>query len=420
MQYKLSHLLPYSANAHLESLHDRIQLLHLLVFFYRSTQDAIKKFLAGEYHCFDAQVSENLCQTRAYQLVQILHHEKDCCLNLLPPFLRVVRNAYVKCTILLTAYTDASHKRRNHCLSIINRPIALQELLQHYRFNLNLSSLVFFLLHAYILSRYKSVGDYNIFYGINYDKLCEEIKIPSKAFVKKVIHFLQRNISKQSCQMIFGLLTNFTPSFQPLQLLKSLHFQDEIGRHMLACYETTKIILQHAFQSNLVIKMVINRIAQHAEDQLVFFLHPSQTKQCYVLASENINFSTGIMTFIGIVRYNEPVLESKEKYFHRFFNTGFENIILSNMAQHPQYAGLLLDNKKYNPYFSAMAFEYLPHYLNYIQDAEKQFLRHKYMSSIIGCTPENSSLFLLTHVRCEAVDGQFEKTELARILDVVL
>lgn len=79
---------------------------------------------------------------------------------------------------------------------------------------------------------------------------------------------------------------------------------------------------------------------------------------------------------------------------------GFEKIILCNIAQHPQYTGLILCNKKYNPYLTLDLRGYPDFYKDYILTQEKEFLKHKYLAVEIGCSPANLNLFLLADIRC--------------------
>ena len=70
--YILSNLLPYAQNMLLTSLGEKIRVLRLLEFFCHSALDALHAFFAKAYNKFDAQVSENLCQIRACQLLKTI------------------------------------------------------------------------------------------------------------------------------------------------------------------------------------------------------------------------------------------------------------------------------------------------------------------------------------------------------------
>jgi hypothetical protein len=409
MTYRLSDLLPYSEDILLTSLQDRIRILQLLLFYYRSSQDAISAFTSKKYTEFDAQVSENLCQIRAYQLTQIVRksNEDESDSNSLTVINLKFNQLFATCDALLSSYVYLSKKRPSYYSKIIDQETTLKDFLREHKFDLDFSDLAYFLTQTYILSKYKLVGEYNISHGIDYDDLCNNLNIQSRTYVRKIIHKLQRNISKYSCQFIFNIMSNLDFDNRHNFLLQSLYFNDEVGRHVFPSYESTNIILQHKIKNGLGVKVVVNRISDNGSDNIIFLLKPSQAHKKYVLSSANeFDSYDGLTTFIGIARYNGQISESKELYISKFLNIGFENIILANMAQHPQYAGILLDDKKHNPYITLNVNGLQQSYIDYIREAESRFLKHKHISTSIGCTPNNAGLFLLTHVRCDNLTYQ--------------
>ncbi len=407
MNYKISNLLPYPDDMILASLKERIRVLHLVRFFYQSIQKAIRAFLLKEYSQFDAQVSENLCQVRALQLIEIIHNQALCNEKTFSFFYQKIKLLFKKCDATLNHHLSLSKNRPSHYSEQINKKIILEIFLEEHQVDLRFSNVMFFLLQTYILSKYKLVGEHNISHGIHYDKLCKDLNLSSKTYARKVIHRLQRNISEYSCQFIYSLAQKLKTDSHYLPLLNSLYFKDEVGRHVFSCYETTKIILQYIAKHNRPIKFIVHRITKNTKDRIVFILKPSLSQNSYELSHYLDNkLNKGMITFVGVVHYNTLFLERKERYIIRFLRVGFESIILSNMAQHPQYAGLLLEDKKHNPYVQCNANKAEPEYSKYVFQIEKQFLKHKQISKEIGCAIDNASLFLLTHVYCDTLKHQ--------------
>lgn len=393
MTYNLSDLLPYSDTTNLTSINERLRILQILAFYLQSIQSAIQKFLSHDYDYFDAQVSENLCQIRAYQLVQISLKERSIQNNLLS-LQQLALEAYLKCKQLMEKYSTLQHKRPSHYMQEINHAITLQNFLSNNNIDLVLSNESYFLVQTFILSKYKLVADYEISQGINYEQLCTEIGVSSKTYIRKIIHRLQRELSKLSCQFIFELLSDLNANPAQVDLIKLLSCQDEVGRHVISCYEVTKVILQHALQKNDLFKITITRIAKNEKDSFSFFLNGS-----FDNFPGGFEDNKAIIFFHGIAYYDEYITESKEQYFEKFVNVGIEEIVLANMAQHPQYAGLLLNNKKYNPYQTIEIGGLSSDLVEHIKSSESLFLKHKFLSEIIGCNKKSANLFLLTHVR---------------------
>lgn len=400
MIYRLSNLLPSDEDTLLLSLKERIRVLDALIFLVSSMQHAIENYLTENYSFFDAQVSENLCQIRAHQLSQITNNKKQA--KALLTIQHDIKQIQSKSQSIRNDYVALSKKRPRPCLGSIDQAIPQKMFLQKNQLNLPFSEIAYILTQLYILSRYKLVGSYGISPGIDYRKLCLELNISSKTYAKKLIHRLQRNVSENSCQYILGLLRNMEAGYEHISLLERLYLKDEVGRHVIACYEVTKIIIQDAIQKKKPIKIIAVRVFEGIEDSITFILKPSRAYSYYIDASQHLNES-GLITFVGIVDCKQSALMTKEKYITQFLSIGFENIILANMAQHPQYSGLLLRDKKYNPYSSINPAEVGSGIADYIRKSEEQFLKHKFLSSRIGCAPADSSLFLLSHVRYDNV-----------------
>ena len=69
--YTLLSLLPYAPNAELLSKHQKIDDLYFIKSVIDFSLTALEAFLLGHLAHFDAQVGENLCQIRAYKVIQL-------------------------------------------------------------------------------------------------------------------------------------------------------------------------------------------------------------------------------------------------------------------------------------------------------------------------------------------------------------
>lgn len=403
MNYSVVALTPYFNELPLKTIDERMRVLQLLDFIFKAGEISAKLFILGRYRDFDAQVSENLCQVRAYQIVSLidsknfLKNKKE-----LDNFLKVIKKAQKKCQEALIELHSLKNKRPSHYTKLIDQAIPLVKILALYNLEVEYSELSYFLTQSYILSNYKLVEDFDISHGINYDKLCHDIKISSKTYLRKIIHCFQRNISKLSCQFIFRL-AGMETNLNKLHLLKTLHYKDEIGRYVLPCYEVTRIILNHALATRKYVKVIAIRIFNNIRDEIEFSLQPDSDGEYYVYSPKGLEENDKeIIVFKGRMSYKEGEdFETKKEYIRRFLRFGFVNIILANMAQHPQYAGILLNEIKFNPY-SSLNFESLPRsYVRTLKESEQQFMEDKKSAEQLGCTPINSNLFLLTHVYCD-------------------
>lgn len=414
MFYDFLELLPYSPSTVLNSLSERIRLLKILIFIHHSAIETTKSFINKDYAAFDAQVSENLCQIRAYYLLLLTETHNDDHKNDLLLLFQKIKSTLQQCKSLLDKYLELQQIRPSHYTKSIHQSITIQELFDEFNIRIELNESQFFLIQTHILSRFKLISDYNVSLGINYDVFCVELGISSKTMARKLIHRFQRNISKLSCQFMFKLLFDLGLDSYHNFLLNSLYCQDEVERHVIACYEVTSLLLKHAYLKNKNIKLVIHSLVDNSESPMVFVFKPSIEDKRYKLvfskdASEMNQYS---MIITGIVRNQQLIAETKEEYIARLLEVELEDIILCNMAQHPQYAGLLLDSKKYNPYEQIDASSLPDSYSDYIAKAERQFLKHKFLAPQIGCSADNPSLFLITHIAMGSKAHIYEPEEL--------
>lgn len=346
MPYEMSQLLPFAPDTLLNSLHKKIRTLQFMSFLYGMAQEAIHAFLKQQYDQFDAQVSENLCQIRACQLINFIKQnraqELTCCLA-------HMNEMSERSHALIVQYSDFLTKRPSHYAPEIDQVFDLASFLRLNQLHLSLSDLTYFLIQSFILSKYKYIEAYDISHGINYDAFCQDVGIESKTFIRKFVHRLQRNLSKLSCQFMMKLAAEVSNMPQEKFLLQALYYNDEVGRHLIASYEVTKLILQYIYQHHYFIKVIVSRMANHVTDELTFFLKGATSSSHYTLCLPQDVPLEEIIVFRGICRQDNNFLEPQQQYINKFMQIGFDTVMLSNLAQHPQYAGLLLDDKKYNP-----------------------------------------------------------------------
>lgn len=402
VKYHLTDLLPFTDNQQLTTRSDRERLLRLLTFLCKLTQLATRSFMLGQFEDFDAQVSENLCQIRAYKLLLMADNSPNIMQQLVLIGIRC-KEVQAKSVKLLADYQLIKANRLRNRSNKNNQLMSCKEFLHSEGFNLELTDEQYFLIQTFILSRYKIIDEHEICYGIDYSMLCAEMLISSKTFARKVVHRLQRNISQNSCAFIFKLLADLDSPSQKVYLLQKMYESDEVGRHILPCYEVTKIILEHASKFNRIIHVGVTRLFRNKKDLLVISFIPNDEQ--FNLTLRDQTEQPAILLFKGIMKYNDYMSESKEQYIQRFLKVGFLKIILANMAQHPQYAGLLLEDKKFNPYAEIDRSTFPDSYNDYIKSQENEFLKYKYLAGEIGCRPENLNLFLLTHIRCGNTDA---------------
>lgn len=73
MRYNVIEFLPYSASAVIKPKETNC-ILNLIKFIVKSSVQALNEFFDCKYENFDAQVSESLCQIRAWQIGKLFNN----------------------------------------------------------------------------------------------------------------------------------------------------------------------------------------------------------------------------------------------------------------------------------------------------------------------------------------------------------
>ena len=405
--YKICDLLPINNSAAITKKKLLIQTLNTLLLIYTSAQEAINQYLDNNYHDFDAQVSENLCQIRACMLAS---------LNQNPISQEETLKTKTQISQIISRIQQLKSNNIEETIRKIQRnDINVPKLISLYGLDTSATEPIIFLICTYILCQFKRESLFHISTGIDYRKLIEASKIESKSFLKKLVHRMQRLISSISSEFILSIAQQ-THSSLDLNLLSQLQMHDEIGRSILPCYETTKIILNYMANNDINIRMVV----YHKRDINIvaridtFTMKPKKIGDTfeYYYTPNNSHF---MITCFGICDHSNKPLASKEGYINNIMNIGFINIILENMAQHAQYAGKELIEYKKNPY-QKIIIEGQSNATHKAKKSEKDFLEHKRLAEIHGCSIQNPSLFLLSHIAYD----QRTVSETSKTMEILL
>lgn len=395
MQYRIIDIIPASKDTVLTSMNTINRFFLLLKFYYKEMELAINNFIASKYSYFDAQVSESLCQVRAYMIYFYNSSKNE---EKLFSFLEKIKEKLTNNFPVLPLLTNEKDKGGEKISAW--EGCFVQQFIDHYGLDMDIPESVFFMVQIHLLSKYKVSGEHYIPHGVDYDKLISETKIKSKTYMKKIIHKLQRNVSNLCCRYILTTSSKGN-EFYPTKLLEYLYCKDEVGRHVIACYEVTKCLLSQETDLDRFVRVVVFRKGRYESDTVVFTLASKEGSRTYQLCCDEDVEVGAVLTFTGICSYYKEINESGSEYIGRFMSIGFEEIILANMAQHTQYSGLLLKDLKHNPYLRTKPIRGIETgFRDYIDESEKEFMRHKILSESIGCSKHNKALFLLTHVLC--------------------
>lgn len=267
----------------------------------------------------------------------------------------------------------------------LDYPHPLKSFLDELHLNANFSKDCIFLITSYILCIFCARDNDGIPSAINFNEIKNAYKITNIS-LDKTIHNLQAINAELSCEHISKL----TKKLYSLNVSRWLNLQQLIGdyaRKAFPCYVLTKTILDDMLAKHA--KMVFIISDQHNQ-QIKLLYHAKAKKFLLLENSEDINCN--MIVFKGITHMdltNASLLKQRIREIDPY------QIILSNMAKHPQFTGKKLNYLKNQPFhnfpeiLNSEIIGYMEYYEQMINLAEK-----------IGTYQDNVRLFYIKHIFC--------------------
>jgi hypothetical protein len=398
----------------------RISILRLLQFFFQETLFAIQAFSERKLEKFDAQVGENLCQIRAYQIYLLAEHEEYSIKEASMASDKLgIELALATCRKLIHFYENLSVNGLKEEKKPYYFHLPLKNFLWESELLLTFSGEVFFLFQAHFLARFSKLDENNIPQTIDFSRLMQHMNC-SKHLAKRSIHFMQKSLAQISSNFIFNLLAPLHLSNIKDILLNLYKIADE-GRLVLPCYESAKLLLTHMIQQDCLIWMVAKNLLNNENHMMLF--KPDAAKKQYEICTENVtNYANAVCVVIEGVTSHIPLTASSLTSYLK--KVGVEHILLANMAAHPQYTGKVLFHFKDNPYQSLLAEvraspERFSFSFDNIKVRETELKKMQEEAVVGGFCLANMSGLLIKHIYCSTVLAELKKLKLPVKLEII-
>lgn len=386
-QYSLLTLLPYKADVQILDKLLRDRIVQLLIWLMGETIRTLDDFTkTTQSTAFDPHVGENLCQIRAALLLSLMdEYASD-------------DNFKMTCITLRQQFTTLLNE-----LSILTTTpeievLTLQNFLESKNLLLGIDSRIFTLVLMHFLTTFR-IFDNAENSVIDYAKMTGTLSV-SKNLCRRFIHHYQKLLSQISSQFLFKLAAPFGATW--IKILQALSHEDEDARTTLPCYLVMKVLFHYLQQQKINILFVVR---QQQSTQLInlFYKYESQ-KNHYVLKTKlnDTDLNSHSLVIHGISHRKGPLTA---KYQEQFENIGMFNILMANMAAHPQYSGRKLSHLKENPFRILKADEDQAMSL-LINEVETEFLEMKCLSDKHGCNEFQHDMLFIRHIFCDTVKNQ--------------
>jgi hypothetical protein len=384
--------LPQSKDTLLVDPKSLIRNLELMNRVLEHSIEALNYFLNNEFHKFDAQVGETLCQIRAYKLYLLANFKyktnrneiKENAINIMDKKILICKK--------IKKLKDEKNKSR------YNQNISLYELFQNNELYFEISEDLYFIISCYILSKYNSLNEEGIPIAINQPKVMMGFDI-SRSLAKRFINNLQKNISSISCDFIIKITGELKElSMEHKKILPLLKFTADEGRKALPCFEVTNVIVQHMRENDGEFVFLIHNANKKLINFPIFFKFINKEIEINNYSFINDNKKIYVV-FKGVT--NHDINKSIKLFTDKLISKGLDTIILANSATHPQYSGKNLYHLREDPFANISA-------NNDIESIQKiEYLReklHRYVkySHEYGCEVNNSNLLFIQHIFCDS------------------
>ncbi|MCC2625633.1 MAG: hypothetical protein K0R14_1506 [Burkholderiales bacterium] len=367
-------------------------------------------FVEKDYTRFDPHVGENSCQIRVCQILDLLDKQQiTFSMDLYHQRIRQLEKLTLNINLVLESLKKHVVIKRYHKGQAFIKS-TLKDFLETNKCYCDLFEHEIFLVHTFLLSHYKKVngiGDT----CIDLVRLQDELGL-SKTLAEKLVHRYQVRLSEWSTEFVRKCL-NSSPKLKNFRsILDKLEYRDDDFRRVLPLFLMTKILINYLLISKKTILVVTERRhGIHFIDHIYMIFKPDNISSTFVLFDINLNCDELILNTPCFVVYGTVVYqsycnpESDISYVKRFSQLGILDIIMANMAIHPQYSGNRLLKYKSNPYklLSDEAEDIVE-----IHDIMHKFNKKIEVATKYGCSKENIDLFFIRHIICDTPINQMK------------
>lgn len=393
-------LLPFSEDSQLVCKLQKGKFLHLLHSIISMALAGLYEFQKKNLTQFDAQVSENLCQIRAYQITflaqKYLYNAENQ--QILQSKIDFIADYQKKLELFIQNWNEAVKNTSSYDKNLDGKE-NIKSFLEKNSLCIEIKADMVYLITCYFLAHFSTKIN-GILQSISLSNVAKELAI-SKSQAKKIVHLYQMSICKQGLIFVQKIVMDLPELAHYRTLLPSLIKDSGDSRFVLPCFVVSEIIFKHALFTNTPIFLSVRRIgATLNEDEIVYFLIKGhQYLIPNLLDVENYLTQACVTIEAEVNYYDKKSIESIDEYIERLLQINPIQSLLANTAMHPQYAGENLKSLAEKP-FASIANS------SDKNKAEETFQSLRQMAIQTGCHKENSSTLYMKHAYADTISNQ--------------
>ena len=406
--YNILSLLPYSETSELINKKQKLDDLYFIKSIVDIGLMALEGFTNGNLSLFDAQVGENLCQIRAYNILHLgeKYLTSDDSKEVLFKEIDALHNYKNKLENVIVQWEDAVTHSHAYNKSLDGAE-HINDFIDRHKLHINLNEDCVFIITCFFLSHF-SIRNEGIPAAINLNFISRELHI-SKYRSKRLTHKYQLLVCQLGCQFVMTIASDLHPTLGYPSILPKLYQISDEDRMVLPCHIASEVVFHHAIYKRKPLLFIINRINANNEiiHVLYFLLIGHPNKMEFLLVNPTDYLQEHCMVVFGVVQHDVVLDDSLTNYVRHVLSETPLKLILANTASHPQYSGKRLEEFKHNPYLLITTTTDLECEFKIIH-AEK-LLSMQLFAEHNGCSKTNPSTFLLKHVYANKVNDEINR-----------
>lgn len=398
-EYSIVSFLPYSSDHLLRNRKEKQDIIKLMLKLVSLSIESLLAFARGKYRKFDAQVGENLCQIRAWQIMVFAVNEQSE-LSVLIEKLSIFQDKLKK----LDDYFFKKMETHSKYDAVLDKKESISTFFTRHDIFYSLDRNIMFLFCCYFLNKY-CVMSQDAPVAIDYKKIANNLNI-TKHSSKRIATYYQIQVSKLGCRCLISSLRLIDClGYGKDVFIRMLEVSDD-NRVVLPCYEVMKIILHYMLirRMHLVLEVSANN------DYFFLLQGCRETNKFYFVDNKDeLEESMPIVVFRGSTDYNLADATGYNTFISVVQDESIYSILLNNVAMHPQYSGDRLRSKRDDPFERLLRFNdgmcsLSQKDIKLLHEIQERFNLDKKHALLKGCCRENSKLFYLKHVYCENLE----------------
>jgi hypothetical protein len=393
-------LFPHLPETLLNSQLKKLNVLKLLKFFLEELLETLFLFNLKKMNHFDPHVGDTLCQIRAYKNLLLTAKTFVNQGEELKKNYESAKQSVYEFELLI--------KKNGKYSKELDESEKIFDFLLRKNLLFNVDSDLIFLVQEKILTDF-SITDKGISKGIDYNKFSQKASI-SKSLSKRIIHCYQKHLAKYSCYFVLQLMNELPEQRNLKNYLIMFQKTDQDGRMMLPCYEVTKTLFRHLLLNRGMLLLIIDRKSIRETDSFHLFFMSNAERTEFILVNNAVGKrNTPCFVIKGISLHEGEFIETREEYIGKLIEIGVNNIVMANMACHPQYTDSSIDNMHDDPYLDFTnkggMINLEGKEKNRIDELKNEFTRMKNLGLLVGCCKKNPIFFLIRHIFCSMSDN---------------